>query len=152
MLGAMAGQLLVWLTYLPHWETTDNQFFKLVCFCTKPAIRKLWKNCLTEIIATAVLLIGILGIFNAHNGLSSGFGPYAVGILIFSIGLSLGGPTGYAINPARDLGPRIMHAILPIDGKGDSDWGYCLIPIIGPIIGAILGAYTYIWFSGFPGL
>ncbi len=147
LLGAMLGQLLVWLSYLPHWKATDSEFCKLVTFCTKPAIRHSGMNFLTELIATAVLLIGILGIFNIHNGLGSGFGPYAVGILIYSIGLSLGGPTGYAINPARDLGPRIMHAILPIPGKGDSDWGYAWIPIVGPLIGGAIGAWIYQYFA-----
>ena len=109
-------------------------------------------NLMTEIIAPAVLLIGLLGIFNSHNGIGSGFGPYAVAILIYSIGLSLGGPTGYAINPARDLGPRIMHAILPIAGKGDSDWGYAWVPVIGPLIGSLIGTYIYIWFSAQAGV
>jgi glycerol uptake facilitator protein len=145
--GAMLGQVLVWLAYLPHWAATENPLFKLVCFCTRPALRHPWMNLMTEIIATAVLLIGLLGIFNTHNGIGSGFGPYAVGILIYAIGLSLGGPTGYAINPARDLGPRIMHAILPIAGKGDSDWGYAWIPVVGPLIGSLIGTYIYIWFS-----
>jgi glycerol uptake facilitator protein len=99
-----------------------------------------------EVIATAVLVIGVLGIFNIHNGIGSGMGPYAVGILIFSIGLSLGGPTGFAINPARDLGPRIMHAWLPIKGKGSSDWEYAWIPIIAPLVGAAFGAMIYLNF------
>jgi glycerol uptake facilitator protein len=98
---------------------------------------------ISEIIGTAMLLLGVMGITSANNGLGSGIGPYLVGILVFSIGLSLGGPTGYAINPARDLGPRIAHAFLPIAGKGDSDWGYSWIPVVGPIIGGILGAILY---------
>ncbi|MBI5274025.1 MAG: aquaporin family protein [Chlamydiales bacterium] len=143
LLGAMIGSTLVWLTYYPHWKETTNPHLKFLCFATQPAIRKPFWNLITEIIGTAVLLIGVLGIFNKHNGIADGVGPYAVGILIFSIGLSLGGPTGYAINPARDFGPRLMHAILPIAGKGFSDWGYSWIPIVGPIIGAILGTYMY---------
>lgn len=143
MLGAMLGSFLVWIAYYRHFEATKNPHFKLLCFCTKPAIRSTKSNFITEVIATAVLIVGILGIFNIHNGIASGMGPYAVGILIFSIGLSLGGPTGFAINPARDLGPRIMHALLPIQGKGDSDWGYAWIPIGAPLIGSVLGALLY---------
>ncbi len=148
----MLGQILVWLVYLPHWEATENELYKLITFCTKPAICRYWMNFMTEVIATAVLLIGILGISNTHNSLGSGFGPYAVGILIYAIGLSLGGPTGYAINPARDLGPRIIHALLPIAGKGYSDWGYAWVPVIGPILGSLLGTYIYLWFSALPAL
>lgn len=143
MIGAFIGAVLVWLTYLPHWSVTDDPGLKLAVFSTGPAIRNYGLNLLTEIIGTAMLLIGVLGIFNANNGIGSGVGPYAVGILVFSIGLSLGGPTGYAINPARDLGPRIAHAILPIPGKGDSDWGYAWVPVVGPAIGGILGAVLY---------
>lgn len=98
---------------------------------------------ISEIIGTAMLLIGVLGITNGNNNLGSGIGPYLVGILVFSIGLSLGGPTGYAINPARDLGPRIAHFLLPVPGKGDSDWGYSWIPVVGPAIGGALGALIY---------
>ncbi len=141
--GAMLGALLVWLAYFPHWGATPDPHHKLLCFATYPALyRPLW-NFLTEVIGTAVLLIGILGIFNTHNGIASGVGPYAVGILIFSIGLSLGGPTGYAINPARDLGPRLMYAFLPIKGKGRAEWGYAWIPILGPLLGGALGALLY---------
>lgn len=143
MLGAMLGALLVWLAYFPHWKATSDHSYKLLCFCTQPAIRNLKWNFINEVIGTAVLLIGVLGIFNSHNEISNGFGPYAVGILVFSIGLSLGGPTGYAINPARDLGPRIIHAILPISAKGRSDWSYALIPILGPMCGAVLGSWVY---------
>ncbi len=141
--GAMVGSWLVWLTYFPHWAATQDATTKLLCFCTKPAIRNIKWNFFAEVIGTAVLLIGVLGIFNAHNGIGSGVGPYAVGILIFSIGLSLGGPTGFAINPARDLGPRSMHAILPIAGKGNSDWSYAWVPVLGPLLGGILGAFIY---------
>lgn len=143
MLGAMLGAYLVWVSYYPHWKLTEDPNLKLLCFCTKPAVRNVYSNFIVEVIATAVLLIGILGIFNIHNGIGSGMGPYAVGILIFSIGLSLGGPTGFAINPARDLGPRIMHAWIPIPGKGDSDWGYSWIPILAPLMGGVLGAVIY---------
>ncbi|MBI5272987.1 MAG: aquaporin family protein [Chlamydiia bacterium] len=143
MTGAMLGALLVWLAYYTHWAATRNPALKLMCFCTKPAIYAPKWNFLTEVIATAVLLIGVLGIFDIHNGIGSGVGPYAVGILVFSIGLSLGGPTGYAINPARDLAPRLMHAWLPIHGKGSSEWGYAWIPVTAPLIGGLLGAYIY---------
>ncbi len=142
-IGAFIGGVLVWLTYLPHWAETESKGFKLAVFCTAPAIRNYGLNLLTEIIGTAMLLMGVFGIFNANNGISAGVGPYAVGILVFAIGLSLGGPTGYAINPARDLGPRFAHFVLPIAGKGDSDWAYSWIPVVGPIIGGILGAVLY---------
>lgn len=141
--GAFIGAVLVWLAYLPHWAETESTGFKLAVFCTAPAIRNYGLNLLTEIIGTFMLLVGVLGIFNAKNAIGSGVGPYAVGILVFAIGLSLGGPTGYAINPARDLGPRIAHFVLPIAGKGDSDWGYSWIPVVGPIIGGIIGALVY---------
>lgn len=141
--GAIAGAILVWLTYYPHWEKTPDRQLKLLCFATQPAIRKPFWNLLTEVIATAVLLIGVLSIFNKYNAVATGFGPYAVGILVFSIGLSLGGPTGYAINPARDLGPRLVHALLPLPGKGPSDWKYSWIPILGPFLGALLGSSFY---------
>lgn len=143
MIGAFIGGVLVWLAYLRHFEATEDADLKLAVFCTAPAIRSYGWNMVTEIIGTAMLLIGVLGIFNANNGIASGIGPYAVGILVFSIGLSLGGPTGYAINPARDLGPRIAHFVLPIPGKRDSDWGYSWVPVVGPAIGGILGAILY---------
>ncbi len=143
MMGAFLGATLVWLVYFPHFKKTVNADLKLLCFSTKPVIRKPFWNFVCELIATAVLLVGILGIFNAHNGIASGVGPYAVGILIFSIGLSLGGQTGYAINPARDLGPRLAYALLPIAGKGSPDWGYSLVPLLAPLIGGVLGALLY---------
>ena len=141
--GAFIGAILVWLAYLPHWSKTDNADLKLAVFSTGPAIRHTAGNFICEVIGTAMLMVGILGIFNANNGIGSGFGPYAVGILVFSLGLSLGGPTGYAINPARDLGPRIAHALLPIPGKRDSDWSYAWIPVVGPVVGGALGALLY---------
>ena len=143
MTGAFLGGVMVWLAYFPHWKATEDADKKLAVFCTTPAIRKHGWNLLAEIIGTAMLLMGVLGIFNVHNSIGKGVGPYLVGILVFSIGLSLGGPTGYAINPARDLGPRIAHAVLPIPGKRDSDWGYAWVPVVGPLIGCILGAMLY---------
>jgi glycerol uptake facilitator protein len=142
-IGAFIGAVLVWLAYLPHWAETESTGLKLAVFSTGPAIRNLGLNLLTEIIGTAMLMMGVLGIFNTQNQIGSGIGPYAVGILVFSIGLSLGGPTGYAINPARDLGPRVAHFVLPIAGKGDSDWGYSWVPVVGPFIGAVIGALLY---------
>jgi len=143
VLGAFVGAILVWLTYLPHWKETPDQGAKLGIFCTAPAIRNIPANVLTEIIGTATLVtVGFA--FGAtavsSTGLIPGFGPYLWGMLVWGIGLSLGGPTGYAINPARDFGPRLAHFVLPIAGKGKSDWGYALVPIIAPLIGASLGA------------
>ncbi|MFC1570587.1 MIP/aquaporin family protein [Candidatus Omnitrophota bacterium] len=150
MIGAFLGAVLVWLAYMPHWKATENADHKLLTFCTMPAIRSRRHNLVTEIIGTAMLLLGVLGINNTHNGIGSGIGPYLVGLLVFSIGLSLGGPTGYAINPARDLGPRIAHFLLPIPGKRNSDWSYSWVPVLGPIVGCLLGAFLYkiifIWF------
>lgn len=142
-LGGFIGAVLVWLAYLPHWSPTTDPAAKLSVFCTAPAIRHRAGNLICEVIGTAVLLIGVLGIIRYNIDLGSGMGPYAVGILVFSIGLSLGGPTGYAINPARDLAPRLAHALLPIPGKGDSDWGYSWIPVVGPILGGLIGAALY---------
>ena len=144
-LGAFIGAVLVWLAYLPHWEKTQDPGAKLSVFCTGPAIRHSFGNLICEIIGTALLLIGVMGIMANNIELTSGMGPYAVGILVFAIGLSLGGPTGYAINPARDLAPRLAHALLPIPGKGNSDWSYAWIPVVGPIIGGLLGALLYTW-------
>ncbi len=140
-LGAMAGATLVWLFYLPHWKITEDPATKLGVFCTAPAVRHPFSNFFCEALATAVaiLVIGALGAKTfAAAGPAPGLAPYLVAILVWSIGLSLGGTTGYAINPARDLGPRIAHAILPIAGKGGSDWGYAAIPVFGPIVGAAL--------------
>jgi glycerol uptake facilitator len=142
MLGAIIGATLVWLHYLPHWNKTEDQGGKRACFCTSPAIRHIPSNLLSEIIGTFVLVFVAAVIFSektAPAGLAPGFGPFLVGLLVWGIGLSLGGPTGYAINPARDLGPRIAHALLPIAGKGSSGWDYAAIPVAGPVVGAILG-------------
>src|ERR1700675_1584315 len=141
LLGAIAGATLVWLHYLPHWKETPDAAAKLACFCTAPAIRSLAANLFSEICATFVLVFVIGAIFSkkvAATGPAAGLGPYLVGSLVGGVGLSLGGPPGYAINPARDLGPRIAHAVLPIAGKGGSDWGYAPIPVIGPMLGGAL--------------
>ena len=141
VLGAMVGAALVWMHFLPHWKETPDQGAKLGCFCTNPAIRSSLNNLVSEIIATFALVFVVGAIFSkavAGSGLASGLGPYLVGSLVWGIGLSLGGPTGYAINPARDFGPRLAHAILPIAGKGGSDWGYAPIPILGPLAGGAL--------------
>ncbi|MCW2478395.1 MIP/aquaporin family protein [Candidatus Symbiopectobacterium sp. NZEC135] len=142
-IGAFLGSILVYLTYKRHYDVTEDAGLILATFSTGPAVRDFKWNLVTEIIGTAVLVFGVLGIFNSHNGIASGFGPFAVGILVYSIGLSLGGPTGYAINPARDLGPRIAHALLPIKNKGHSDWEYAWVPIVGPLIGGGIGALCY---------
>ena len=141
MVGAMTGALLVWLHYLPHWARTDDKLRKRACFCTTPAIRHAPSNVVSEVIGTFVLVFVAAAISSDNlspNGLAPGFGPFLVGLLVWGIGLSLGGITGYAINPARDLGPRIAHALLPISGKGSSGWDYAPIPVVGPIIGAVL--------------
>jgi glycerol uptake facilitator protein len=148
LMGGFLGGVMVWLAYLPHWEETKDQGLKLAVFCTTPAIRKPPMNLLTEIIGTLVLVLGVLAILSPknlvpHSGFDTGFAPFLVGVLVWSIGLSLGGPTGYAINPARDLGPRLAHFFLPIAGKRNSDWSYAWIPVIGPIIGGLLGAVLY---------
>jgi glycerol uptake facilitator protein len=144
LLGAILGAILVWFSYFPHWQKTLDPQMKLLCFATQPALRSYPWNFICEVIGTMVLLLGVLGIFDMHNGISSGMGPYAVGILVFAIGLSLGGPTGYAINPARDLGPRLVYAFLPIRGKGSPDWAYAWVPIVAPLLGGLLGALIYI--------
>lgn len=141
MAGAFVGAIIVWLHFLPHWKRTDDQGTKLAVFCTAPAIRNTLANLLSEIIATALFILGLL--FIGTNDFTQGLHPIVVGFLIVSIGLSLGGTTGFAINPARDLGPRIAHAVLPIFGKGHSDWNYAWIPVVGPIIGGILGVYVF---------
>jgi glycerol uptake facilitator protein len=141
--GAMIGAFLVWAAYSNHWGATEDPGLKLAVFSTGPAIRNTVANLITEIIGTFVLVFGVLAIFADEATAATGLGGLLVGLLVLAIGLSLGGPTGYAINPARDLGPRIMHAILPIPGKGPSDWGYAWIPVVGPIIGGIIGAVAF---------
>ena len=141
--GAFIGATLVWLSYLPHWGATEDPGLKLACFSTAPAIRNTAANVICEIVGTFVLVFGVLAFFANPDTAATGLGGLLVGLLVLGIGLSLGGPTGYAINPARDLGPRIMHAILPIAGKGDSDWSYAWIPVVAPLIGGALGALAF---------
>lgn len=144
MIGAFLGGVIVWLTYFRHWGETDDPGLKLAVFSTGPAIRDSLWNVVTEIVGTFVLVLGVISIFNIAGSATEagipvdGLGPFLVGALVWGIGLSLGGPTGYAINPARDLGPRIAHQLLPIPGKGDSDWGYSWIPVVAPIIGGAI--------------
>ena len=153
MAGAFIGAILVFLSYAAHWRVTDDPATKLGVFSTAPAIRNPLANVFTEVVGTFVLVFGVLAIGDHFNkasagtdlqaAFSSGLSPLLVGFLVLAIGLSLGGPTGYAINPARDLGPRIAHQLLPIPGKGHSDWGYAWVPVVGPIIGGILGGLVY---------
>jgi len=148
MAGAFVGAGLVWLHYLPHWRETPDADAKRACFCTAPAIRKPMANLGSEIIGTFVLVLVAAAIFSksvAAAGPAAGLGPYLVGSLVWAIGLSLGGTTGYAINPARDLGPRIAHALLPIANKEGSDWGYAAVPIVGPLLGGTLAALLVRW-------
>lgn len=141
LVGAFIGAILVWLHYMKHFEATDDQAAKLGVFATGPAIRHTPSNLISEIIGTFVLVFGILALGLTTFG--DGLKPFIVGLLVVVIGLSLGGTTGYAINPARDLGPRIAHAILPIPNKGSSDWGYSWIPVVGPIIGGAIAVFIY---------
>lgn len=146
--GGVVGAKVVWMLYLPHWSVTSDAGAKLAAFSTGPAIRQPVSNLISEIIGTFMLVLAISAVLSPGNfvpgsDLAKGFGPVLVGVIVWSIGLSLGGPTGYAINPARDLGPRIAHALLPIPGKGSSDWSYAWIPVVGPIVGGVLGAFTY---------
>lgn len=141
MIGAFLGACVVYLQYLPHWAATEDKATKLGVFCTGPAIRNTSANFISEFIGTFILVFGILGLGTVT--MAPGLGTVAVGFLIWVIGLSLGGSTGYAINPARDLGPRIAHFVLPIAGKGDSDWSYAWIPVVAPICGAIVAALTF---------
>jgi glycerol uptake facilitator protein len=147
MIGAFIGAVLVYVHYLPHWGETEDKGLKLAVFSTGPAIRNPVTNVISEIIGTFVLVLVIGAIFSTGQlggtgtemaAVSTGVGPYLVAVLVWGIGLSLGGPTGYAINPARDLGPRIAHFLLPIAGKGDSDWAYSWIPVVGPLVGGAL--------------
>jgi len=147
--GAFIGATLVWLSYLVHWRETEDPGLKLAVFCTAPAIRNPVANVITEVVGTFVLVFGVMAFFADEATAATGLGALIVGLLVLSIGLSLGGPTGYAINPARDLGPRIMHAILPIAGKGSSDWSYAWVPVVGPLIGAALAALAFVAF--YPG-
>lgn len=141
-LGAFLGAVIVWLHYLPHWAATPEKDLKLAVFCTGPAIRDARANMISEIVATFLLVFTIAALVASTVGNAGAFprgvAPYLVAMLVWGIGLSLGGTTGYAINPARDLGPRIAHAVLPIAGKGSSDWGYSWIPVAGPVIGAMV--------------
>jgi len=139
--GAFVGAVLVWLHFLPHWSLTDNTDKKLAAFCTAPAVRSAIPNLISEIIGTMVLVLGVL--FIGANKFTDGLNPLVVGLLIVSIGLSLGGTTGFAINPARDLAPRMAHFLLPIPGKGKSDWSYSWIPVVGPLVGGWLGALIF---------
>ncbi|WP_029191089.1 MIP/aquaporin family protein [Ornithinibacillus scapharcae] len=141
IIGAIIGAIIVFFAYLPHWRATKEADLKLAVFATGPAIRSPLSNLVTEIIGTFILVLGLL--FIGANEFTEGLNPLVVGALIVAIGMSLGGPTGYAINPARDLGPRIAHALLPIPGKGSSDWGYAWVPVVGPIIGGVYGALFY---------
>lgn len=148
ILGAMLGAFLVWLFYLPHWSATEDADKKLACFSTGPAIRSYGSNFLSEVIGTFVLVLVASALVSrrlAPGGVAPGLGPVLVGALVWSIGLSLGATTGYAINPARDLGPRLVYSLTPIAGKGSSDWAYAWIPIFGPVCGAIVAALFIRW-------
>ena len=146
--GGFCGAALVWLHYLPHWQVTEDPALKLGVFCTSPAIRKLPANFLSELLATLVLIV-VLGAISSKEVLASGapagLTPYLVSCVVWGVGLGLGGTTGYAINPARDLGPRLAHALLPIAGKGSSDWSYSWVPILGPCAGGILAGIMLKW-------
>ncbi|KGA99056.1 glycerol transporter [Alkalihalobacillus alcalophilus ATCC 27647 = CGMCC 1.3604] len=145
--GAFIGGVIVFLHYLPHWRATTDQGAKLAVFSTGPAIPNTFANLLSEMIGTFILVLGLL--FIGANSFTEGLNPIAVGLLIVAIGMSLGGTTGYAINPARDLGPRIAHFLLPIHGKGSSNWRYAWIPVVGPLMGGALGAIFYqVFFAG----
>jgi glycerol uptake facilitator protein len=144
MMGAMFGAVLVWVVYRAHFRATDDPDLKRAVFCTSPAIRDVTTNLATEIVGTFVLVLAVLFLAVSVFGLGA-LDALPVGLLVLAIGLGLGGPTGYAINPARDLGPRIVHAILPIPGgKGDSDWAYAWIPVVGPLVGGALAAAVYL--------
>ena len=147
--GAIIGACLVYLSYLNHWRPTEDPGLKLAVFCTAPALRNTVANVITEIIGTFVLVFGVLAFFASKGVAADPLSGLLVALLVLGIGLSLGGPTGYAINPARDLGPRIVHALLPIPGKGPSDWEYSWIPVVGPLIGGAIAAVLFKWF--YPG-
>lgn len=141
-LGAITGAIIVWIAYRQHFAATENKDLKLAVFCNAPAIRSASNNLATEIIGTFILMFGVLAMSPASTPFVT-IDALPAGLLVLGIGLSLGGPTGYAINPARDLGPRIAHFILPVAGKRDSDWGYSWIPVLGPIAGALLAAWVF---------
>ncbi|MEO5681912.1 MAG: MIP/aquaporin family protein [Chitinophagaceae bacterium] len=141
-LGAMTGAVIVWLAYKLHFVATPDADAKLAVFCTSPSIRSTPNNLITEMIATFILVLAALYIAAPASTLGA-LDALPVALVVLGVGLSLGGPTGYAINPARDLGPRIMHAILPIPGKRDSDWGYAWIPVLGPVVGALLAGVAF---------
>ncbi len=145
MIGAFLGAVLVWLHYLPHWSETSDPGLKLAVFATTPAVRKPAGNFISEFIATALLILGVSSISGAGE-LAIGLGPYLVGLLVWSIGLSLGGTTGYAMSPARDLAPRVAHALLPIPGKGSSDWSYAWIPVVATLLGGVAGSLLFMAF------
>ncbi|MDQ2774814.1 MAG: aquaporin family protein [Acidobacteriota bacterium] len=150
ILGGVLGGVLVWLFYLPHWRLSEDPATKLACFSTGPAVRSYGSNFLSEVIGTFVLVLVAAALVShrlAPGGVAPGLGPVLVGALVWSIGLSLGATTGYAINPARDLGPRLAHSFLPIAGKGTSDWPYAWIPVFGPVCGAIIAA-LFIRYTG----
>jgi glycerol uptake facilitator protein len=140
--GAFVGAIVVWLAYLPHWSVTESGDLKRAVFCTAPAIRHYPSNFLCEVIATMILVFGVGAIMHTQS-IANGLGPYLVGALVWGIGLSLGGPTGYAINPARDFGPRLAYALLPIKNKGGADWAYAWLPVIAPMLGAGLGYWLW---------
>ncbi|WP_404296842.1 MIP/aquaporin family protein [Halomonas sp.] len=141
LLGAFMGAVVVWLHYYPHWQKTESQGAKLAVFCTDPAIPHTPSNLMSEIIGTFMLVLGVLAI--GANEFTEGLNPLIIGLLVLAIGLSLGGTTGYAINPARDLGPRLAHFILPIAGKGESNCKYAWIPVVGPLVGGAAGGLFY---------
>jgi glycerol uptake facilitator protein len=147
LLGAMFGSTLAWLAYKKHFDATDDADSKLAVFCTMPNIRSYWYNVVTEIIGTYILCLAVLYMAKPEVGLGA-LNALPVALVVLGIGLSIGGPTGYAINPARDLGPRIMHFLLPISGKRDSDWKYSWVPIVGPMAGAALAAVMFVLFGG----
>jgi glycerol uptake facilitator protein len=146
LLGAMFGAFLVWLAYKKHFDATEDAGSKLAVFCTAPNIRSYWYNVLTEVIGTYVLALAVLYMAEPEVGLGS-LNALPVALVVLGLGLSLGGPTGYAINPARDLGPRIMHFFLPIPSKGSSDWGYSWVPVVGPLLGAAVAAGMFMLFG-----
>ncbi|WP_159592833.1 MIP/aquaporin family protein [Streptococcus halichoeri] len=141
MLGAMLGALVLYLHYYPHWQETDDPTTILSCFSTAPAIRHTWSNFFGEALGTAILVVTVMAI--GPNKLAAGFGPLLVGLVVAAVGFSLGATTGYAINPARDLGPRLIHQLLPIPNKGNSDWSYAWIPVFGPLVGGVVGALIF---------